>query len=79
MILNRKHFNIPLLDKNGKARGTWVTQLVECLTVGFSLGHDLRVMRSNSAVGSMLIRESASESLWPSPCSYTCIHTLLNK
>ena len=28
-----------------KGRGTWVAQLVEYLTLGFSSGHDLGVMR----------------------------------
>ena len=28
-------------------RGTWVAQLVKCLTLDFGSGHDLRVMRSS--------------------------------
>ena len=41
------------------ARGTWVVQLVECPTLDFGSGHDLRVMRLSSTLGSMLSGESA--------------------
>ena len=36
-----------------------VAQWVKCLTLDFSLGHDLRVVRSSSTLGSMLSVESA--------------------
>ena len=39
--------------------GPWVVQLVEQLTLGFSLDSDLRVMRSSPASDSMLSAESA--------------------
>ena len=43
---------------------------VKCPTLGFSLGHDLRVVRSSPASGSVLIVETASDSLsLPLPCS----------
>lgn len=29
-------------------RGTWVPQSVKCLTLGFSSGHDVKVMRSSA-------------------------------
>ena len=41
------------------SRGTWVAQLVEHLALGFSSGHDLRVLRSSPVSGSMLSMESA--------------------
>ena len=31
--------------KKGTRQGTWVAELVKLLTLGFSSGHDLRVMR----------------------------------
>ena len=37
----------------------WVAQLVMCLTLGFSLGHDLRVVRPSHALSSKLSVESA--------------------
>ena len=42
-----------------KYRGACVAQLVGCLTLGFSLSHDLRVVGSSPAKGSVLSRESA--------------------
>ena len=48
-------------------RGTWVTQLIERLTLGFSSGHDLGVVGSSSALGSALNGESACDPLSPSP------------
>ena len=39
--------------------GAWVAQLVKQLTLGFSSGHDLRVMRLSPTSGSMLGMESA--------------------
>ena len=47
--------------------GAWGAQLVECLTLDFGSGHDLRVVRLNPALGSMLSMESALDSLSPSP------------
>lgn len=43
--------------------GAWVVQSVQCLTLGFSAGHDLGVVRSNPALGSALGVESAQDSL----------------
>jgi len=40
-------------------KGCWVAQLVECPSLDFSSGHDLRVMGSSPKSGSMLSRESA--------------------
>lgn len=40
-------------------RGTWVAQFVKHLTLNFGSGHDLRVVRSSPASGSMLSEESA--------------------
>ena len=39
--------------------GTWVVQSVKHLTLGFSSGDELRVMRSSPASGSTLSAESA--------------------
>ena len=36
--------------------GAWVAQLVECLTLGFSSGHDLKVMELSPVTGSTLSR-----------------------
>jgi len=43
--------------------GTWVAQLVKHPTLDFSSGHDLRVIRSNPALGSVLSVEPAWDSL----------------
>ena len=45
-----------------KLSGTWVAQLVECLTLDFSLGHGLRVMELSPILGSLLSEESACAS-----------------
>ena len=47
--------------------GAWVTQAVECLTLGFSLGHELGVVRLSPVLGSLLSRKSASDSVSLSP------------
>ena len=39
-------------------RGAWVMQSAKYLTLGFSSGGDLRVMRSSPTVGSVLSVES---------------------
>lgn len=53
--------------------GTWVVQSVECSTLGFGSGHDLRVVRSDLALGSILSLESASNSLSLCPsCPHSC-------
>ena len=44
-------------------RSTWVAQVVECLTLGFSSGHDPRVVGSNPMLGSMLHMEPTWDSL----------------
>ena len=41
-------------------RGAWVAQLVEHPTLGFSSGHDLKVVRSSPVSGSVLSGESLS-------------------
>ena len=43
-----------------------MAQSVECLTLDFSSGHDLRVMRLGPVSGSALGVESASDPLSPS-------------
>ena len=47
--------------KMGIDRGTWVTQLVKCPTLGFGSGYDL--MRSKTPLGLTLRRVSAWDSL----------------
>ena len=47
----------------GTVRGAWMVQLVKCMTLGFGSAHDLRVLRSNPMLGSVLCTESAWESL----------------
>ena len=42
--------------------GTWVTQLVKHPTLGFSSGHDLKVMRSSPSLA-LLGMEPACDSL----------------
>ena len=43
-----------LSSKGTIGRGTWVAQSVECPTLNFGSGHDLRVLTSNPRLGSML-------------------------
>ena len=43
-----------------------MAQSTEHLTLGFSSGHDLRVVRWSPTADSMLSRESAEDSLSPS-------------
>jgi len=47
--------------------GTWVVQLVECQTLGFSLGRDLGVVGLSPTSGSALGVEPAWDSLSSSP------------
>ena len=61
------------IEKKTANRGIWEAQSVECLTLGFSSGHDLRVVRSIPASGSALSRKSAWDSL---PASPPLIHVL---
>jgi len=56
---------IPQLKKNG--RDTWVALSVKHQTLDFSSGHDLRVLGSSPASGSMLSGESVWDFLSPSP------------
>ena len=44
---------------NNNDRGSWVAQLVKHLTPDFGSGHDLRVVSSSPASGSLLGMESA--------------------
>ena len=39
--------------------GAWVAQLVQCLSLDFSSGHNLGILRSNPVLGSVLSGESA--------------------
>ena len=50
------------LLKKGKLRGTWVAQWVECLTLDFGSGRDLRVMGWSPTPGSVLSGGPASPS-----------------
>ena len=50
---------------NVRYRGTWVDQSVKHPTLDFSLGHDLRVMRSSPTSGSTLGMEPAQDSSSP--------------
>ena len=52
-----------VLFKIHNFRGTWVAQSVECLTLGFGSGHDLRVREFKPHVG--LCTDSA-EPAWDS-------------
>lgn len=47
--------------KRLRVRGTWVAQSVKHLTLGFSSGHDLRVVRLNLESGSALDMEPAQD------------------
>ena len=59
-------------------RDAWVAQSVECPTLGFGSGHDLRVVRLSPASGSALSGESVCDSLSPSPLPYPpLLHSLL--
>ena len=42
------------IAKNLEGRGAWVAQLVQCLALDFSSGHDPRVMRLSPTLGSVL-------------------------
>ena len=39
--------SLPCLSKIRENKGTWMAQLVKCLTLGFNSGHDLGVVRSS--------------------------------
>ena len=54
---------IAVFIRNNLNGGIWVTQLVKHLTLDFSVGHDLRVVRSSPVSGSALSKESALHSL----------------
>ena len=43
----------------GEGGGTWVAQSIKHLALGFSSGHDLRVMRWSPVAGSSMGMESA--------------------
>ena len=53
-----------------------MAQSIEHLILGFSLGQDLRVMRSSSRSGSKLSMESAWDSFFYSAPPH-CVHSLL--
>ena len=57
----KKKMRSPIPD-NSRNEGTWMAQSVNHLTLGFSSGHNLRVMRLSLMLGSMLIGEFASPS-----------------
>ena len=52
------------------SKGVWVVQSVKHLTLGFSSGRDLRVVRSSPESGSVLSAESAWDSLSHSLCPF---------
>ena len=54
-------------------RGTWVAQLVKCPTLGFSLGHGLRVVRLNPA--SALCSVQSQLEILSLPLPLVCVHT----
>ena len=57
-------------------RGTWVAQLFEQQTLGFSSGHDLGVVKSSLTSGSVIRVESASEFVpLPPPSSRPSPHS----
>lgn len=63
-----KHF-----VKNGnKMGGTWVAQLVKLLTLHFSSGPDLRVVRLSPVSGCLLGVEAALDSLASLHPAHTC-------
>ena len=51
-------FSITVLKRLPR-RGTWVAQLIECLTLDVGSGCDPRVMRSSPTLGSVLSMEAA--------------------
>ena len=53
-----------------------MAQSVKHLTLGFSLVHDLGVLGSSPASGSLLNRESASPSASAPPPAHVCPHFL---
>ena len=63
---------IILADNEGKdtpievlcCRGAWVAQLVQRLTLGFGLGHNLTAVRGSPTSGSALSSEFVSDSLF---------------
>ena len=69
------------IAKNLEGRGAWVAQLVQCLALDFSSGHDPRVMRLSPTLGSVLTAWNLlgihSLSLSLSAPSPTC--SLINK
>ena len=67
-----------LLDQKQGMGGAWVAQLVECLTLGFSSGQDLRVLGSSLALVSVLSRESACPSPSAPLLTRVCTHSPLS-
>ena len=69
------------LLKEYQSWGAWVAQSVKCLTLDFNLGHDLRVVRLTTALGSELSAESASpaHSAPPPTCSLSQINKIFLK
>ena len=61
------HPYLTQIIKMMRLRGTRVVQSVNRPPLGFSLGHDLRVIRQRSALGSRHIQQSLLEILSPSP------------
>ena len=72
--LSNVSFNFGI--KISRPRSAWVAQLVKRLTLGFSSGHDLRVVRSSPTLGSALSGESLSPCPCPSPCALSLSHVL---
>lgn len=60
--------------QNTQALDAWGAQSVKCLNLNFCSGHDFRVARSSSALGSMLGMEPALESVsLPLPLPLLCL------
>ena len=48
-----------VIKQTNKVSSTWVVQSIDCLTLHFSSGHDLRIIGSSPVSGSALMGESA--------------------
>ena len=67
-------------SQNKKGRGTWVTQLVKCLTLGFNSDHDLIVHEIKPHIRLCAVNmESAWDSLSPSLSAPPLLSLKINK
>ena len=69
-----------MMVKSLRLRGSWIAQSVEPLTLNFSSGHNLRVVRLSPLLGSTLSGDSAWDSLslplpLPRPALSASAHT----